>query len=126
MPILPQEIEKALARVESQLQAVALAVQQGQADLLEQACAQLRQVSAEFAYQVEGRMELFADHPEARRRLQQVVDGMADQRTGLIRRSAQVERTLGVLMPNLAQASTYVQQVGKYRPAASGLRQYAA
>ena len=122
--MLPQDVDKAITRIEFQLQAVAEAVARGAPLALEQACSQLRLVSADFSRLVQGRHDLLAT-PEMKRRLERIVESMAMQREGLIRRSAQTERTLSVLMPKLAAATTYV-QTGLYGPAQGGARQYAA
>lgn len=122
--MLPQDVDRAITRIEHQLQTVADAVARGAPLALEQACSQLRLASADFSRLAQGRQDLFST-PEMKRRLERIVESMAMQREGLIRRSAQTERTLSVLMPKLAAATTYVQS-GIYGSAQVGARQYAA
>ena len=104
--MLPAELEKPLALMELQCQAVATAVASGNPIDLEAASQALRETAVDFSAFM-GQLEGAAmAGPQLRIRLKKLATNLGIQREGLLRRSAMIERGLNALVPS-TQKSTY-------------------
>lgn len=118
--MLPAELEKPLALMELQCQAVAAAVASGNPLDLEAASQALRETAVDFSAfmgQLQGAAEA---GPQLRARLKKLATNLGVQREGLLRRSALIERGLNALVPS-TQKTTYAPagRAGMYRGFAS-------
>ncbi len=104
--MLPAELEKPLALLELQCQAVAAAVDSGEPTGLEAASAALRQTAMDFSALMDRLDGALQAGPELRARLRKLATQLGIQREALLRRSAMVERGLHALVPS-TQKSTY-------------------
>ena len=104
--MLPAEIEKPLALIELQCQAVAAAVASGDPVDLEAASQALRDAAVDFS-SLMGQLGGAAQAgPQLRARLKKLATNLGVQREALLRRSAVIERGLNALVPS-TQKSTY-------------------
>jgi hypothetical protein len=120
---LPAELETALSRIERQLDSLDAAVGQADAAAMESLSGMLRQVVVDFSQLVERQHAVLA-HPDVQRRLKQISQNLANQREGLVRRSANVERALQALIPS-PESATYAPLAGG-SSFGSGRRRYEA
>lgn len=104
--MLPAELEKPLALMELQCQAVAAAVASGEPTGLESASQALRQTAVDFSIFMESLGGAVQAGPELRARLKRLASNLGIQRENLLRRSAVIERGLHALVPS-TQKSTY-------------------
>lgn len=104
--MLPAHIEKPLALMEMQCQAVAAAVGSGEPVELEAASLALRQAAVDFSALMDSIGGAAQAGPQLRMRLKKLATQLGIQRENLLRRSAMVERGLNALVPS-TQKSTY-------------------
>jgi hypothetical protein len=104
--MLPAELEKPLALIELQCQAVAAAVATGEPETLEASSLALRQTAVDFSALMDSLGGAAHAGPELRARLKKVALQLGMQRENLLRRSAVIERGLHALVPS-TQKSTY-------------------
>ena len=108
---LNAELEAALSRVELQCQALSMAVNEGEPVALEAVSHALRQGALEFSNLLEAWGPRAVATAELRQRLHKVAEVLGIQRTGLIRRTAAVERTLHAIVP-ATRDTTYAKPAG--------------
>lgn len=104
--MLPAELEKPLALIELQCQAVAAAVTSGEPQALEAASQALRQAAVDFSDFMERTGAAAQAGPQLRLRLKKIATQLGMQREALLRRSAVIERGLHALVPS-TQKTTY-------------------
>ena len=104
--MLPAEIEKPLALIELQCQAVAAAVASGEPQDLDAASQGLRQAALDFSAFMERTGAAAHAGPQLRVRLKKIATQIGMQRENLLRRSALIERGLNALLPS-TQKTTY-------------------
>lgn len=104
--MLPAELEKPLALMELQCQAVAAAVENGQPLELEAASQSLRDTAVAFSAFMENIGGAAQAGPQLRARLKKLATHLSIQREALLRRSAVIERGLHALVPS-TQKATY-------------------
>lgn len=108
---LNTDIETALSRIELQCEALFVAVNGGEPIAIESASQTVRQGAVDFSTLLQGLDAHDAAMPALRQRLGKVAAALAIQRTGLIRRTAAVERTLHAMMP-ATRETTYAKSAG--------------
>lgn len=113
--MLPAELEKPLALIELQCQAVAAAVDSGEPQALESASTALRQAAVDFSAFME-ETDVSAASVQLRARLKKIATQLGIQREALMRRTAMIERSLHTLVPS-TQKNTYAPagRAGAYR-----------
>lgn len=119
--MLPTEIEKPLALIELQCEAVAAAVVSGEPRSLESASQALKDAAVDFAalmQQIGGAQNA---GPELRVRLKKLALLLNNQRENLLRRTVLVERAVQTMVPAAVNRLTYGQngRAGGYRGYAS-------
>lgn len=119
--MLPADIEKPLALIELQCEAVAAGVASGEPQALEGASEALRQAAVDFHAFMESQGGALQAGPELRARLKKLATQLTIQREGLIRRSVVVERALHAMVP-ATRKSTYAPPAGR----ASGYKAFSA
>ncbi|MEK9803985.1 MAG: hypothetical protein VW475_11335 [Curvibacter sp.] len=114
--MLPAELEKPLATIELQCQAVAAAVASGEPQELEAASLALRQAALDFSAFMEHSNAAAQAGPQLRARLKKIATQIGTQRENLLRRSAVIERSLQTLIPS-TRKTTYAPagRAGAYR-----------
>jgi hypothetical protein len=85
----------------------------GEPVALEAASGTLRQAAIEFSALLQRLAPADLKNPDLKLRLKKIAEGMATQRTGLIRRTALVEMALNAVVPASLNA-TYAQAAGPY------------
>jgi predicted amino acid-binding ACT domain protein len=112
---LNAELESALSHIELQCEALSKAVNGGEPVAVEAVSQALRQGALEFANLLEAWGPRAVATAELRQRLHKVSEVLGIQRTGLIRRTAAVERTLHAVAPATRQ-TTYAKPAGFQGP----------
>ena len=105
-PDAATDILATLVMTERCADALSQALLSGEPDAIESATRDLHQASLVLSGVLQGRQGKAAQHPDFKKRLGKVMQGMAMQREALLRRSAVVERSLHSIVP-ATRASTY-------------------
>lgn len=110
--MLSADIEKPLALIELQCEAVAAAVASGEPQALESASNALRQAALDFSAFMQRLGGVQQAGPELRTRLGKLASQLNFQRENLIRRTVVVERALHAMVP-ATRKSTYAAPAGR-------------
>ena len=111
--MIPAHLEKTLAEVEFHFKAVSAALVSGDPAALEAASGSLRQIAIDFSAVLQGLAPSDLKNQDLKLRLKKIAEGMATQRSSLIRRTALVEMALNAIVP-ASRSATYAQATGPY------------